>query len=399
MRWLAGTALLLVAATAHAQKYEGLADTPQMGWNSWNKFGCEISEQLIRDTADAMVKNGMRDAGYTYLNIDDCWHGQRDATGTIQADPVRFPSGIKALADYVHARGLKLGLYSDAGAKTCGGRPGSRGHEYQDARTYAAWGVDYLKYDWCETAGLKSEGAYTTMRDALRAAGRPILFSICEWGDTKPWGWAKDVGHSWRTTGDITACWDCELSHGSWSSFGVLKIMDRTAALRQYAGPGHWNDMDMLEVGNGLTPDEERAHFSIWAMMASPLISGNDLRSMTPATLKILTNRDVIGISQDRLGVQALRRMAQGDLEMWIKPLVDGDWGVLFLNRGERTVEYRHDWQKYALADDLSKHEADLKKKTLRWADLWQGRSGDTSKPLDVKLAPHSALMLRLKAL
>jgi alpha-galactosidase len=391
-------ALMLASGAAHAQKYEGLADTPQMGWNSWNKFACDISEQLIREQADAMVKNGMRDAGYTYLNIDDCWHGQRDANGTIQADPVRFPSGIKVLADYVHARGLKLGIYSDAGAKTCGGRPGSRGHEYQDARTYAAWGVDYLKYDWCETKGLNSEGAYTTMRDALRAAGRPILFSICEWGDTKPWDWAKDVGHSWRTTGDITACWDCELSHGSWSSFGVLKIMDKTAALRKYAGPGHWNDMDMLEVGNGLTPDEERAHFSIWAMMTSPLISGNDLRSMSAATLKILNNRDVIAINQDKLGVQALRRMAQGDLEMWIKPLADGGWGVLFLNRGERSVDYRHDWHKYPLADDISKHEADLTKKTFRWTDLWQGRGGDTSKALDVKLAPHSAMMLRLKA-
>lgn len=398
MKKLVIATLLMGAATAHAQKYEGLADTPQMGWNSWNKFACDISEQMIREQADAMVKNGMRDAGYTYLNIDDCWHGKRDANGNIQADPVRFPSGIKALADYVHARGLKLGIYSDAGDKTCGGRPGSRGYEYQDARTYAAWGVDYLKYDWCETKGLNSEGAYTTMRDALRTAGRPILFSICEWGDTKPWDWAKEVGHSWRTTGDITACWDCELSHGTWSSFGVLKIMDKTAALRKHAGPGHWNDMDMLEVGNGLTPDEERAHFSIWAMMTSPLISGNDLRSMSPATLKILTNRDVIAINQDKLGVQALRRIAQGDLEMWIKPLANGDWGVLFLNRGERTIDYRHDWQKFALADDISKHEADLTKKTFRWSDLWQGRSGDTSKALDVKLAPHSAMMLRLKA-
>jgi alpha-galactosidase len=398
VRKLVFAALLMGAATAHAQKYEGLADTPQMGWNSWNKFACDISEQMIREQADAMVKNGMRDAGYTYLNIDDCWHGKRDANGNIQPDPVRFPSGIKALADYVHARGLKLGIYSDAGDKTCGGRPGSRGYEYQDARTYAAWGVDYLKYDWCNSKALNAEGAYTTMRDALRTAGRPILFSICEWGASKPWDWAKNVGHSWRTTGDITACWDCELSRGASSSLGVLKIMDRTAALRRFAGPGHWNDMDMLEVGNGLTPDEERAHFSIWAMMTSPLISGNDLRSMSPATLKILTNRDVIAINQDKLGVQALRQISEGDLEVWIKPLAGGDWGVLFLNRGERTIDYRHDWQKYALLDDISKHEADMKKKTFRWSDLWQGRSGDTSRALDVKLAPHSAMMLRLKA-
>jgi alpha-galactosidase len=398
MKRLATLALLMAASAAHAQKFEGLADTPQMGWNSWNKFACDINEQLIRDTADALVKNGMRDAGYRYINIDDCWHGKRDENGNIQPDPQRFPSGIRALADYVHARGLKLGIYSDAGNTTCGHKPASRGHEYQDARTYAAWGIDYLKYDWCDTEGLSAKGAYTTMRDALRAAGRPILFSMCEWGDNKPWEWAKDVSHSWRTTGDITACWDCELSHGSWTSFGVLKIMDKTAALRKYAGPGHWNDMDMLEVGNGLTPDEERAHFSIWAMMTSPLISGNDLRDMSAETLKILTNRNVIAVNQDKLGVQALRRIAQGDLEMWIKPLDGGDWAVMFLNRGERTLDYRHDWQKYALADDISKHEADLKKTRFRWTDLWNGGSGDTAKPLDVKLKPHSVLMLRLKA-
>jgi len=206
----------VVASVAPGQKFNQLALTPQMGWNSWNKFAEKVNEQLIRETADAMVASGMKDAGFQYVNIDDCWQGQRDAQGFIQPDPKKFPSGMKALADYVHAKGLKLGIYSDVGYKTCGGRPASRGHEFQDAQTYARWGMDYLKYDWCNAEGLKAEGAYTTMRDALYAAGRPILFSLCEWGDNKPWLWATNVGHSWRTTGDIYNCFDCKIDHKTW---------------------------------------------------------------------------------------------------------------------------------------------------------------------------------------
>src|SRR5688500_18365850 len=193
----------LIVTTAFAQKYPGLAKTPPMGWNTWNKFACNIDEKLIRQAADEMVSSGLRDVGYTYIVIDDCWHGQRDSLGFIQPNAQTFPSGMKALADYIHSKGLKFGIYSDAGATTCGGRPGSRGHEYQDALTYARWGVDYLKYDWCNTEGLNPVGAYTTMRDALYKAGRPVVFSICEWGENKPWEWGKSVGHLWRTTGDI----------------------------------------------------------------------------------------------------------------------------------------------------------------------------------------------------
>jgi alpha-galactosidase len=229
----------IVCASASAQKFDQLALTPPMGWNSWNHFACDVSEDLIRQTADAMVASGMKDAGYQYINIDDCWHGERDAQGFIQPDPKRFPSGMKALGDYIHSKGLKFGIYSDAGSKTCGGKPGSRGHEYQDAQTYAQWGVDYLKYDWCNVEGLKAEGAYQTMRDALHAAGRPIVFSICEWGDNQPWLWAKDVGHLWRTTGDIYACFDCKINHSTWNSWGVLQILDKQKGLREYAGPGH----------------------------------------------------------------------------------------------------------------------------------------------------------------
>jgi alpha-galactosidase len=247
-------ALLLAAPAARAQKFEGLAPTPPMGWNSWNRFGCDVDEELIRETADAMVASGMRDAGYEYVVIDDCWHGERDEQGFLRPDPERFPSGMKALADSVHARGLKLGIYSDAGWKTCGGRPGSRGREYQDAATFAGWGVDYLKYDWCDTEGLAARGAYLTMREALRAAGRPVVFSICEWGDNRPWEWAPEIGHLWRTTGDITACFDCVVDHGTWKSWGVLQIVDKQDGLRAHAGPDGWNDPDMLASGPDRDP-------------------------------------------------------------------------------------------------------------------------------------------------
>ena len=379
-----------------AQKAEGLADTPQMGWNSWNKFACEIDERLIRETADAMVEHGLKDAGYQYVNIDDCWHGQRDADGNIHPDPKRFPSGMKALADYVHGKGLKLGIYSDAGATTCGGRPGSRGHEYQDARTYASWGIDYVKYDWCNVDSLNAEAAYTTMRDAIAKAGRPMLFSICEWGINKPWEWAGQVGHSWRTTPDIYNCFDCEFSPGLSTGLGVLRILDRQAGLRKFAGPGHWNDMDMLEVGNGMSEDEDRAHLSIWAMMASPLILGNDLRSMSESTRRILTNPGVIAVNQDKLGVQALRVLADGPLEVYAKPLDGGQWALMFLNRSNQPADVHHDWKKQVLTDDLSKRSVDFKQTVYGWSDLWSNKTGDTSSTLEARLAPHSVLMLLL---
>jgi alpha-galactosidase len=238
-----------IALSVHAQKFENLALTPPMGWNSWNHFACEINEKIIRETADAMVSSGMKDAGYLYINIDDCWHGERDSLGFIHPDSSRFPSGMKALSDYIHSKGLKFGIYSDAGWKTCGGKPGSRGYEYQDALQYAKWGVDYLKYDWCNTDGLNTEGAYLTMRDALHSAGRPVVFSLCEWGNSKPWLWGKNIGHLWRTTGDITNCFDCVVDHGTWKSWGIMYILDMQEGLRTYAGPGRWNDPDMMEVG------------------------------------------------------------------------------------------------------------------------------------------------------
>ncbi|HJQ30760.1 MAG TPA: glycoside hydrolase family 27 protein [Pyrinomonadaceae bacterium] len=390
--------LLLFARGAYGQKFEQLAKTPPMGWNSWNKFGCNVSEALIRETADAMVSSGMKDAGYVYVNIDDCWHGQRDAQGFIHEDPKRFPSGMKALADYVHSKGLKLGIYSDAGWKTCGGHPGSRGHEFQDALVYAGWGVDYLKYDWCNTEGLKAEGAYLTMRDALYAAGRPVVFSICEWGTDKPWDWGPKMGHLWRTTGDIYNCFDCIKDHGTWKQFGVLAILDMQKGLREHAGPGHWNDPDMLEVGNGMSVNEDRAHFSMWAMLAAPLIAGNDLRSMSAETRAVLTNREVIAVNQDALGVQGFQYSAKDGVEVWFKPLEGGDWAVAFLNRNASPRKVSFDWKNEKVSDALSKRDARFDSDAYTLRDLWAGRdAGDTRRALGKEVPAHDLLMLRLK--
>ena len=271
--------LLLLSLRVSAQKWDELSKTPQMGWSSWNKFQGNIDEDIIKSIADAMVSSGLRDAGYIYVNIDDCWHGKRDSNGFIQADPKHFPHGIKALADYIHARGLKLGIYSDAGSETCAGRPGSLGHEYQDALQYARWDIDYLKYDWCNTTNINARGAYQLMSDALRAAGRPIFFSMCEWGDNNPWRWARDIGNSWRIGPDIWCSFDSTRVFPTYVQYSVLDCINKNDSLRSYAGPGHWNDPDMLEVGNGLTVNQDRAHFTMWCMMASPLILGNDVRS------------------------------------------------------------------------------------------------------------------------
>ena len=392
-------ALLTLSGAATAQKFEGLAKTPQLGWNSWNKFGCNVNEQMIRETADAMVSSGMKDAGYQYVNIDDCWHGERDARGFITPNKEHFPSGMKALSDYVHSKGLKLGIYSDAGWKTCGGKPGSRGYEYQDALTYAEWGIDYLKYDWCNADGLKAEGAYLTMREALRKAGRPVLFSLCEWGDNQPWNWAKDVGHSWRTTGDIYPCFDCVEDHGTWKSWGVTYILDKQDGLRKFAGPDHWNDMDMLEVGNGMSVNEDRAHFSIWAMMNSPLIAGNDLRSMSKATTAILTNKSVIALNQDAAGIQAFRHAARDGVEYWFKPLALNEWALMVLNRNKDSRVASFDWNAEDVRDALSGRTAAFGKSITLYKlrNLWNGQFvGNTAKPLKAEVGGHDVLVLRL---
>ncbi|HRZ96578.1 MAG TPA: glycoside hydrolase family 27 protein [Paludibacter sp.] len=392
--------VMLIAgiSSANAQKFEGLAKTPPMGWNSWNKFACNVSEQLIKETADAMVSSGMKDAGYEYVVIDDCWQVKRDSLGFIVADPDRFPSGIKALADYIHSKGLKFGIYSCAGAQTCGGRPASRGHEYQDALSYAKWGVDYLKYDWCFTENLNAKGAYTTMRDALYSAGRPIVFSLCEWGDNKPWLWADKVGHLWRTTGDIYNCFDCVKDHGTWKSWGVMQILDKQEGLRQYAGPGHWNDPDMMQVGNGMPVNQERAHFTMWAMLAAPLISGNDLRNMSSETLNVLTNKEVIEINQDTLGIQGFKYAVKDSVETWLKPLKNNEWALVYLNRSKSQKSISVDWKNFRVNDEFSGRLFDTTTKDIFIVrDLWLKKViGDTRKTLQATIAGEDVLCLKI---
>lgn len=364
-----------------------LALTPPMGWNSWNKFGCNVDEKIVREAADALAKSGMRDAGYHYLVVDDCWAGPRDSNGFITADPQHFPSGIKALADYVHSLGLGFGIYSDAGKLTCGKRPGSEGHEYQDALTYARWGVDYLKYDWCNTGDRNAQEAYAVMADALRQSGRPIVFSMCEWGTARPWLWAKNVGNLWRTTGDIWDSFDKNDKAHSWAH-PVTDIVDLNEPLWPFAGPGHWNDADMLEVGNGgMTPIEYRSHFSLWAMMASPLMAGNDLTQMDASTRSILLNREVIAVDQDSLGIQGHRVWKIGGSEIWVKSLAGGAKAVLLFNRAEVPATIR------ATAELLG-WPTGVRAKVR---DLWDHRDlGRWTGAISASVEPHGVAMFKI---
>lgn len=334
----------LLSLNIYAQKFENLVQTPPMGWNSWNFFECErVNEQVIMNMADAMVSTGMNELGYKYIVIDDCWQIARDNEGVIIVDSVKFPSGIKHLADYIHAKGLKFGIYSDAGTHTCGGRPGSKFFEEIDAQTYANWGVDYLKYDWCNTEDQDPVGSYTLMRDALYKADRPIVFSICDWGYSKPWLWADTVGHLWRTTLDITDRWD----GNRWGNqLGWVEILEKQNGLEQYAGPGKWNDPDMLEVGNpGLSINEARAHFTMWCILAAPLICGNDLNNMSPEIKEILMQKDLISINQDPLGQQGFKIIDEGNFEIWQKPLANGEIAICLLNLESREKEFHLKWK------------------------------------------------------
>lgn len=354
-----------------------LAATPPMGWNSWNKFGCNIDEELIERTADAMVSSGMRDAGYKYVNIDDCWMAKtRDAQGNLQADPTRFSHGIKAIAEYVHARGLKLGVYSSAGTATCQGLPASLDHEVADANKFAEWGVDYLKYDNCNNEKRPAIERYTAMSKALQATGRPIVFSLCEWGENKPWEWGRQVGGMlWRTTGDISDRWN-----------SMIEILDKQVGLEKYSSPGGWNDPDMLEVGNGrMTFNEYVAHFSLWALLNAPLIAGNDLRSMSDSTRFILTNRGVIAVDQDWGGQQGtrLRDDPATNTQVWVKPMHNGGRAVVLLNRG-------------STATSISVATADLglaPAPSYQAIDLWAHTAQTVLGVLQAGVPPHGAAM------
>jgi len=381
LSWICFSALCFSAraqiSRASSVTPNGLAPTPPMGWNSWNHFGCNIDENIIKEMADAMVSSGMKDAGYAYINIDDCWMDTvRDAQGRLQADPKRFPHGIKWLADYVHSKGLKLGIYSSAGTKTCAGYPASLDHEEIDAKTFASWGVDYLKYDNCYNQGRPLIERYQAMQQALAHCGRPIVFSICEWGLENPWEWAPRLGNLWRTTGDIRDSWE-----------SVMSILDQQVGLAKYAGPGHWNDPDMLEVGNGgMTNTEYRAHFSLWCILAAPLIAGNDLRHMSPETKEILTNRDMIAVDQDPLGKEGYKLQDEGDEEIWVKEMSDGSRVVLFLNRGEHTAFMTTDAHQAGLPDAPQ----------YRLRDLWSHKESHTESLIRGFVPSHGVLVFRV---
>ena len=380
-------ALGFLAAAGQLQALDnGLARTPPMGWNSWNKFACNVSEDLIKQAADAMVSSGMQDAGYQYVVIDDCWQVDRDAQGNIVPDAKRFPAGIKAVADYVHAKGLKFGIYSDAGTGTCQNRPGGRGYEFQDACQYAAWGVDYLKYDWCNHSTQDSQASYSIMRDALKKSGRPIVFSLCEWGSTKPWLWAGEVGNLWRSTGDISDKWDTGEKR---DGLGVVQILDLQDGLQSYAGPGHWNDPDMLEVGNGgMSLTEYRAHFSMWCLLAAPLLAGNDIRSMSADIHDILTNKEVIAIDQDPLGREGRRVKRADGLEVWAKQLADGGRAVALLNRTGAEAKITASWTDLGYPDHVP----------AKVRDLWAKKDlGETSGSFSASVPSHGVVMVRIE--
>jgi len=362
----------------HHVPYNGLAKTPPMGWNSWNKFAGRINDATVRSIADAMASNGMRDAGYVYINIDDTWEAARNASGEIQSNK-KFPD-MKALADYVHQKGLKLGIYSSPGPNTCAGYEGTYGHEEQDAKTFAKWGIDYLKYDWCGARTLYTDeempAIYQKMGDALLKTGRPIVYSLCQYGRLDVWKWGAEVGGNlWRTTGDIRDTWD------SMSGIGF-----RQNELAQYAMPGHWNDPDMLEIGNGgMTDAEYRTHMSLWAMLAAPLLAGNDLRQMSPETLAILTNREVIAVDQDKLGKQGTRVWQSGNQEIWTRPLSGGDVAVAVFNRAKDEAKISVKWADIGVT------------KTRKVRDLWLHQDIDLGgAEYSVTVPGHSVVMLRI---
>jgi len=367
--------LSLFFLSASAQKFENLAQTPPMGWNSWNKYACDVSESLISGMADAMVSSGMKDVGYEYIVIDDCWQVARDENGEIVVDKDRFPHGMKALVDYVHSKGLKFGIYSCAGTRTCQGRPGGRGYEFQDARTYAKWGVDFLKYDWCNSSTQNAKSSYSIMRDALHAAGRPIVFSLCEWGANRPWEWAAEIGNLWRTTGDISDSWN-----------SMIDIFQQQRDLARFAGPGHWNDPDMLEVGNGgMTTEEYKTHFSLWCMLAAPLMAGNDLQTMTAETKNILLNKEIIALDQDPLGKQAVCYRDNGEYQIWTKELAKDEKAICLLNKSDEKKTVLVDFE--LLSGSLSKYNV---------RDLWEHQDLKLkTNSVYIELLPHSVKVYR----
>lgn len=367
--------LLLWSSSARCLD-NGLGRTPQMGWNSWNHFHCNINQTVLKETADAFVSSGLARFGYQYVNVDDCWAKSRDKNNAIQPDPDAFPD-FKGLVDYVHSKGLKFGLYSDAGTKTCAGRPGSLDYEENDAKTYAAWEVDYLKYDNCNSGKEDLKERYEKMRDALNKTGRAIFYSMCEWGVEDPATWAGAVGNSWRTTGDISDSWGSMISKA-----------DANDQWAKYAGAGGWNDPDMLEVGNGgMTMTEYETHFSLWCLMKAPLLIGCDVRNLSSDTLRILTNHELIAINQDKLGVQGNKTKVDGTNEIWSGPLSGGSYAVLLLNRGNTATNITASWSDFGLDPDK---EADVR-------DIWKMKDlGSMKTRVTAMVESHGVAMFKI---
>lgn len=377
-----------------------LASTPPMGWNSWNMFGPRVSAQAVCEMADAIVASGLKDCGYEYVVIDDCWSikGNRDANGDLIPDPQRFPNGMKEVADYVHSQGLKFGIYSDAAEMTCAGYPGSYGYEEQDAHLWASWGVDFLKYDYCYAPPDQASAIdrYTRMGSALRATGREILFSVCEWGGRSPHLWARQAGgHMWRATGDVIDSW-VSVQHGGWWGLGIDPAIDIAVGLDEYAGPGGWNDMDMLVVGlggkgqvpgSGATFTEYQTHMSMWSILCSPLMIGCDVRAMSAETVELLMNREVLAVNQDPLGRQARRIKQAGPLEIWKKPLSGGGLALALLNRGSSGQLIGFTAAEIGLLND--------RKGVIR--DLWkQADIADFTPAFSYAVPPHGTALLRI---
>jgi alpha-galactosidase len=356
----------------------GLAKRPPMGWNAWNLFHDYIDEKTVREVADAMIASGMRDAGYIYVNVDDEWAGERDQKGVIRPNR-NFPD-MKALADSIHARGMKLGLYSSPGPETCEGHLGSLGHEEQDAQTYASWGADYLKYDWCSASFVYRDedmrAVYQKMGEALSKTGRPIVYSLCQYGKQRVPEWGPQVGGNlWRTTPDISDNWK-----------SMIYIWTQQQAISRWNKPGGWNDPDMLEIGNGgMTDEEYRTHFSLWSMLSAPLLAGNDPRSMSAATIETLTNNEVIAIDQDALGAPPKKLDNTGAIEVWMKPLADGDTALLLLNTTNATASIDLCWNELGLGDRPS----------IR--DLWAHHDLSFGNSFRSEITSHAVYMFRLK--
>ncbi len=380
-----------------------LAATPPMGWNSWNSFGSKVSAESVCQVADVLVKSGLKDCGYEYVVIDDCWSvkDRRDSHGNLVPNPERFPDGVKPVADYVHSLGFKFGIYSDAAEMTCASYPGSLGFEEQDAHLWASWGVDFLKYDYCYAPPDQATAIerYTRMGTALRNCGREILFSICEWGGRSPHLWGRQVGgHMWRSSGDIIDSW-VDVQAGTWWGLGIDTIPDIAASVAEYAGPGGWNDMDMLVVGlsgsghipgKGASMTEYRTHMSLWSVVCSPLMIGCDVRAMSSEVAEILMNREVLAVNQDPLGQAARRIKKTGPLEVWRKRQSDGSLVLALLNRGSSLGEIKFTASEVGLLDD---HRAVIR-------DLWKQEDiADFKHQNEFLVGPHATLLLKISAI